>query len=237
MKKLTLTIIISIISLLIPTISAAHFGESLQSQCISLIITCDNCTFINISEIQYPNKSTAITNVETTKDGTKYNYSFCNTSPLGTYNVFSFGDDDGFIRSSDDTFTITPTGELQTTAQSIASSIFLFLMISLTMMFGFIGFKLLNNEYLWVLGLFFLVLSLFAMVYDVWLGIIYTQNYIGSSNNTEVIETIFWIMIYIIITGFIVSGFLLVKFWQKFTGMIFPKKYTDGWDNNNYDED
>ena len=77
---------------------------------INLIQTCDNCTFNNITSVLYPNSSVAISNVQMTKDGTFYNYTFSDTNTIGTYIVNGFGDLDGIDTVWNYDFEITSFG-------------------------------------------------------------------------------------------------------------------------------
>lgn len=67
----------------IPSLGLARQGDSIE-----LILSCENSTYMNLTKIQYPNLTTAETNVATTKDGSIFNYTFSKTSAIGQYNVF-----------------------------------------------------------------------------------------------------------------------------------------------------
>jgi len=118
---------------ILPMVSAQEsFGTFKQNECVNLIQTCSNCTYINITNIAYPNSSIALSNVEMTADGTLFNYSFCNTSIIGTYFVNGIGDLDGINSVWNYVFDITYTGDALTAQQSyiyIGGLIFLVLLI------------------------------------------------------------------------------------------------------------
>jgi hypothetical protein len=96
-----------------------HLGTFNKDSCIKLIQTCANCTYVNISSISYPNSSQIYGEVEMTKIGTFYNYSFCNTEVMGTYLVSGHGDLDGADEIWNYDFTIGPAYAIST-----ATSIF-----------------------------------------------------------------------------------------------------------------
>jgi len=88
-----------------------NLGAFKINSCINLIQTCDNCSFINISSINYPDSSQALEEVTMQKSGTFYNYSFCDTSILGNYIVSGYGDNNGQISTWTYIFEIIPTSE------------------------------------------------------------------------------------------------------------------------------
>lgn len=100
-------------------------GVFQQNEIVNLIQTCDNCTYVNISSVTFPNSTVAVSNAVMTKDGTIYNYTFSQTNTIGTYIVNTFGDDDGTVTAGSYTFEITQTGSTLSTAQGIVYVIFL----------------------------------------------------------------------------------------------------------------
>ena len=59
--------------------------------CINIQQTCGTCTYLNVT-ISYPNSTRAINNEPMTVDGGVWNYTFCNTTTLGRYDVNTCGD-------------------------------------------------------------------------------------------------------------------------------------------------
>lgn len=97
--------------LLISTVSAEMFGYDSNAQdtiygktdnCVQLLQNCATCTFSNISAINSPNNNTFIIRSETSmsKSGSVYNFTFCNTSQIGIYQVSGHGN----INGSDNQF-------------------------------------------------------------------------------------------------------------------------------------
>jgi len=114
------------------TSAESNLGTFKQNDCIDLKQTCDNCTYINISSITYPNSTQIILNKQMTKEGIDYIYSLCNTSTLGIYKYTTFGDKDGTTKTEVITFTITYSGNDLDTQKAI---LYLGLIAILTFLF------------------------------------------------------------------------------------------------------
>ncbi len=87
-------------------------GTFKQGDCIPLSQTCGNCTYNNITTVLKTGENSIVHNISSqmTKTGTFYNYTFCNTSQTGIYNVHGFGDINGIVTSWIYNFEITGTG-------------------------------------------------------------------------------------------------------------------------------
>ena len=124
LKKILLTIIVGIF--LISLVGAAQqtLGVFKQGECMQLTQTHGNCTYNNISFV-YQTNNAILYNIsdQMTKVGTFYNYTFCNTSIVGDYIVNGFGDPDGERTAWVYDFTITPTGRILETSDSITHTI------------------------------------------------------------------------------------------------------------------
>ena len=96
-SNITNVLIVFTILLFLPLVNSAQpsLGTFKKGDCISLVQTCESCTYNNISYVLYPNSSTALSNVQMTRDDTFYNYTFCDTNIIGEYLVNGFGDEDG----------------------------------------------------------------------------------------------------------------------------------------------
>ena len=102
----------------------------------------------------------------------------------------------------------------KTEFQGFAIFSYLFLMLTLTIMFGWMGFKFSDSDKLWVLGILFIFLSMLFVVYDVWLGYEYHKNYTGASSS-GMPEMIFNIFLFILVAGLVISAVLLFTKWEK----------------------
>ena len=119
MKYKYLILMLAIL-LVLPLMSAetTSLGKFSKDSCIDLIQTCNNCSYVNISSVTYPNSTQALGSAEMTKDGTIYNKSFCKTSILGTYIVNGYGDLDSEITTWSYDFEVAPDYDLTTASSS-----------------------------------------------------------------------------------------------------------------------
>lgn len=90
-----------------------------KNRCIQLQQTCDNCTYVNVSSVTFPNSTVLNINNKMTKNGVNYNYSFCSTESLGKYIFSVYGDKDTILTIEEGTFEVTYTGDLLDTQKSI----------------------------------------------------------------------------------------------------------------------
>jgi len=133
MKKIILFLLFGVFLISLVGATQESLGTYKQNTCVELIQTCGNCTYNNISTVKFPNSSTALLNVAMTRDDTYYNYTFCNTSTLGTYIVNGFGDLDGEKIVWSYGFVITYTGKELSSASStfyiVLFGVFIFLFL------------------------------------------------------------------------------------------------------------
>jgi len=92
-----------------------QMGVYQKGECISLIQLCGDCTYNNITSIQYPNETKIILDAEMTKRGTEYNYTYCFPDLNGRFNINGVGDLGGSDTVWAYTLTLTPNGEEATT--------------------------------------------------------------------------------------------------------------------------
>ena len=76
MKKIFVSLILCLFLL---TLVSANLGNYPTGSCVN-IKTILNTSSVNISSLSYPNSSIALTNIDMTKNGFTFNYSFCDTS-------------------------------------------------------------------------------------------------------------------------------------------------------------
>lgn len=116
--------------------AGGSIGSVQQGQCIQLLSTCGNCSFVNLTSVTYPiNHSFALLgNFAMTKTGGTFNYSFCNTNITGIYFYTILGD--GTIATDGGNFEVTQNGSILSQPESIiyillTGAIFLFFLFSL----------------------------------------------------------------------------------------------------------
>jgi hypothetical protein len=217
MKKIFLLMIIALF-----LISAISFGSAVvqtlppvhSGDCIVIPQTCGNCTFVNITKLYYPNHTIILSDVAMNKSKYSYTYTFCETETIGNYIVEGVGNPGGAIVPFTYDFQVTYTGALQTTAQGLGSLGFIFLMVALTALFGWIGFKLSSSPTLWIMGIFMLFLSTLFVIYDVWLGYEYHRALTGAADS-GVPEIIFYVFLMLFVAGFLTALGLLFLRWKE----------------------
>lgn len=109
MKNKIVTLILAMF--LISFATASSLGTFQQDTCVQLYQTCDDCTYVNLTNVIYPNSTSENINKQMTKKGVDYNYSFCSTSALGDYSYNTCGDKDSGFECEKIDFIITKTGK------------------------------------------------------------------------------------------------------------------------------
>jgi len=118
-KKILITIILGMFLISLSG-ALSSLGTAKQNDCINLYQSCPSCSYVNLTAIKYPNATINLMNVAMTKDGTEYNYTFCDTSSLGEYFYTVVGDKEGVVQPEVIPFKITPNGKQFTTQNSIS---------------------------------------------------------------------------------------------------------------------
>lgn len=130
--------------LMIPSFSALiDVGTIEKDGCIELYQSCPTCTYNEIRAIKYPNGTIIPSNISMTKTNSDFIYKFCNTSNLGEYTYYVYGNKGGlsYESSEEGIFEVTPSGKVLNTSSSISSGFLLFLCL----MFDFIVFFIIFN--------------------------------------------------------------------------------------------
>lgn len=112
MNKITLIFWAAFIfGLILPLGSAQINWDSVkQNECINLDQTCATCTTVNITFVGFPNDTAIFPNYEMTKNGSKFNYSFCSTTGIGSYHITLQGDKGGTATTEEGYFEVTGSG-------------------------------------------------------------------------------------------------------------------------------
>jgi hypothetical protein len=158
MNKLYLSLFLIVIVVL-PLISAEQqsLGTFKQNDCINLIQTCANCTYVNISSIVTPNSNGVQINSAMSQQGTIYNYTFCSTDQIGKYIVNGVGDLDGVNTVWNYDLEITPSGFTDTLGFYIVLLIALALVITL-------GFSIKEGWFVVIGGMGLIILGLYSVI-------------------------------------------------------------------------
>ena len=89
----------------------SDIGTKKLNDCIDLIQTCSDCTYVNFSSYTMPNGTRNVTELASTKSGTTFTYTDCNiTNQLGTWIIDGHGDTDATDTIFTYTYDVTPTG-------------------------------------------------------------------------------------------------------------------------------
>ena len=115
-----------------------NLGTFESGSCIELIQLCGDCTYNNITSIQYPNETKIILDVIMTRRGTEYNYTYCFPEANGQYNINGFGDLGGESTVWAYTLLLTPNGEDPTTPKLLLhyGGIFILILFLLASIIG-----------------------------------------------------------------------------------------------------
>jgi len=138
MKKLLLLLFMSMFLItLVNATDITNIGITKQYSSIELYQTCDNCTYVNLSSVRYPNLSIGYFNSAMTKISNDFNYSFNKTNNIGNYQYTVCGDKNGVFKCEVIGFEVTLNGKKQ--ADGIVVVIFSIIFIAI-FFFGIIAF-------------------------------------------------------------------------------------------------
>jgi hypothetical protein len=202
MKKIIYLIFVMVL-LSMTFVKADSFGKFKQNLPAILSISCQNSTYLNISDI-YTNNIIYV-NIETvaTKSGNVYNYSFLNTTEINIpYYVNFHCDLSGIDTPISSSFIVTPTGEdLDSSKATVYTIMFigLFLILLITI-YGAIAFPWKNNR-------------------D-------EEGNIISINDLKYLKVVLWVFVYLEILFIFmilknISGFLISDGSYQFFNIIF----------------
>lgn len=110
----------------------SNLGTFKQNTCFDLYQTCDDCTYVNLTAIKYPNGTIETMNLDMVKINQDFTYNFCNSTNLGDYTYTVAGDKRGVYSIETMSFEVTPSGEdlsLQNTVIQLVMILFLILLI------------------------------------------------------------------------------------------------------------
>lgn len=212
MEKPLLWGLLFIILMNLTFISAQTFKQNsevdIQVSCLNV-----NCSEqVNIS-VFYPNTSIAINNQEMTNKSGFVNFTFSDTSTLGTYKYIT---NNGF----ENTFAITPSGNTpvsQGESIIILSSIFIILLLSSMFLYGgFKSEKVGAKAFLFSIGFIFFFT---AILYNV----LIVSEVLSNSNLISGFETFYFVIATITGVGvlllIIITAIILFKAWKTKRGL------------------
>lgn len=181
-----------------------NIGTKKLDDCIDLIQTCADCTYINFSSYTMPNGTRTIIEASGVKDGVSFTYNSCNiTGQLGTWFIDGHGDVSGTDTVFSYSYDVTTTGD--PTPEGMP----MFQMGILIIIFGIACFLLYLSTSMHEVGfkIFFLVVSLIFLMATLLTGyMISMDGNVATATNSTTLALIvvlgiiiFIIFIYILI--------------------------------------
>lgn len=203
-----------------------------RNSTVNLLGTCENCSFMNVTKVIYPNSSFAfLGQFGMTKNGTEYNLSFNKTQDLGTYTYTICGDLNGVTTCKNINFKITPNGKSFDSGQSIGSLGIIFGAITLAFFFLYLGLRLGQTAKLIPIGFLFVCLSMMMVVYSLFLSFIFSQDIIQYQSLSSTAEIIFVVILWIIVGAFVTFiALMLIAFIKELNEVVEKRKFGEDWD-------
>ncbi len=178
MKKIMILLFISIF--LISFVSAvnecgndnSYLGTFKLDSIIDLKQTCDDCTYVNLSAVTYPNSTTIYYNLAMTKNGIEFSINSTETKTLGCYSYTVYGDKGGTKTSETIDYIITSNGKIFEIGNAVSyiGFIIILLFIFLLTVYGAIKVKWKhprnnNDEIIHINNFRYIKVFLFSMAY------------------------------------------------------------------------
>ena len=91
-------------------VSSSQLGTFKQYEDITLYQMCDNCSYVNLTSIKYPDSIIQTVGENMVKSGEDYTYIFTSPDKIGDYQYTVCGDKDGTVICEVIDFDITPSG-------------------------------------------------------------------------------------------------------------------------------
>lgn len=152
-------ILLLLIAFPLASASIPNLGTFKQYSCVNLLQTCSDCTYNNISSVTQPDGMKVVGEVIMFRQGTEYNYTFCNTTKLGNYIVNGHGNAGSADTVWNYNFEITPSGGPEDNTK-----IFLIFIISSAVLL-IISFIFNNYIFSIISGFGFMAAGVYTMIY------------------------------------------------------------------------
>ena len=199
MGKITIGLMLLLVTMFF-SVSATEttIGTKNLDDCIDLIQTCADCSYVNFSSYTMPNGTRILTEWASTKSGVSFTYNDCNiTDQLGTWIVDGHGDIEGTDTIFTYTYDVTPTGN--PTPEGMP----MFQMGLLLIIFGTSCFLLFLSSQMNEIAfkIFFLITSLVFLMATMLTGYMVSMdgNVVGATNSTTLaLVTVLGFIIFII---------------------------------------
>lgn len=151
MKKILLLMLCMVLFPMINAEIQILPGATKQSDSINLLQICDNCTFVNLTQVVVtsPNSVYVLEAGQylMTANGQNYNYTFSNTSLKGEYIYSTCGDLNGILTCDSVGFIVNGTGVILTGPEIVIYFVMIIFFLMISIFFLYWGFTFpLNNE-------------------------------------------------------------------------------------------
>ncbi len=126
----TLGMVIFLLSITFVSAENQEIGPYQAGDTVTLIQSCGNCSYCNVTSLKYPNGTEALEDLSMTKDGVEFEYDYeTSTEIIGTYIVNTDCDVDGISTPVSYDLIVTANGNSVPTAGVVVLFTFLFLII------------------------------------------------------------------------------------------------------------
>lgn len=225
MKKIFLLMLFLLIPLAVAEVET--LGVFQINKPIDLVQTCSNCTYCNLTKVQFPNSTIKRIGKNMDKRGSEYNYSFSQTSLIGNYIATTCCDVDGIITCVSYDFEVNGTGTTFTVGQSILYTVFIIILLFVYIISLYGALKLpftnvrdeenrvigLNDLkyvkiFLWVIN-YLVLMSIFGLSRGI------TANYVPEIGLYKIFQWMYWLMFALVWPLIVCSAlFALILFLQ-----------------------
>ena len=145
-------IILALAVTILPVVTAQEQcydkGKKTQGEIITISQPCPTCTYVNLTEIEFPNGTTQVVNSAFNNSGTSFTHLFADTNFNGELRITVKGNKGGTVESETFCYLIQPGG---------SNSIIIYILIAVILysvtLIGFFG----RNEIISILGGMFMI--------------------------------------------------------------------------------
>jgi hypothetical protein len=196
-----------------------------QGSCASLIQTCGNCTFVNVTGIHYPSPNSTVIYLNNlmTKNNNLYNFTFCDNNYLGQYVYDTLGNPDGVLTSQSVSYYVTTTGQtldMSKATMYIAILVIAIIILGLCMAAGiFIPFNNKSDQMtgyiiavnnLKYLKIFSWVASYVMFMLIMYMSYLISYSFLDMEFLSNLFRFVFYIFLYGLLPGFILLTYFLI---------------------------
>ena len=188
-KRLIVILLMSF--LIISTVSAIEtdIGTKKLDDCIDLIQTCADCTYVNFSSYTRPNGTRNIIEKPGTQSGISFTYNDCNiTDELGTWIVDGHGDISGTDTIFSYTYVVTTTGNPTPEGMPMFQMGVLIIIFGISCFLLYLSFEMKEPYF----KMFFLVISLiFLMATVLTAYMVSADGNVAIATNTTTLSLVY----------------------------------------------